>query len=346
MKIQSSEGLRKGIVIGLVIIIVAVPCFTVYFNSKLDMIQRNVPQPAKPIASVGGSDYLTPVQAAKLPPPSDKYNKYGLQNDPNVENIMLLGSDSLTPNPLDGRSDSAILISINKKTHNIYMSSFMRDMFVPIPGYENNRINAAFAYGGPDLYLGTVNQDFRIAVDKYVVVGFGGFQKVIDDIGGVDINLTPAETRQVNLKSGSDLSPGVQHLNGKEALNYARIRKIDSDFVRTERQRTVMMQVLDKFKMLGPIQMDQTLNDLLPNLSTNMSNSELMSLLSGSIIYSKYPVTQLQIPANGSWGRLSADGMDVLQVDFEANIELLQKTIYGNISEAGETPPDSPPGGS
>jgi len=316
----------------LAVLIVAVGVAAVFVYGKWDNRNKDSFNASNVPASSGD---IPSAAAALIPMPTTNFDAYGIASNANVENIMLIGSDSRTNNPLDGRSDSAILISINKNTKQIYMSSFMRDMFVPIPGKGQNRINAAFAVGGPSLYLQTVTQDFRIQVDKYVVVGFNGFEKVIDDVGGIDVTLTKAEVVQVNglaeQWSGqpSHVVAGLQHLNGYQALAYARIREIDTDFVRTQRQRTVMMDIFGKFKALSLPQLNTTMNDILPNLNTNLSTSDLTSLLAGALTYKNWPVTQIQVPENGAWSDMVVSGMDVLKVNFDANIQMLQKTIYG-----------------
>ena len=151
-------------------------------------------------------------------------------------NILLVGQDRQAGQGRQ-RSDTMILCSYNPNTNEVSLISFLRDLYVSIPGgYSNNRLNAAYAFGGFPLLYKTLEQNFGVKIDGGVEVDFGGFTELIDLIGGVDIYLTAKEAPYV----ATSCKEGMNHLNGRKALNYARIRKIDSDFGRTNRQRTLI----------------------------------------------------------------------------------------------------------
>ncbi len=262
--------------------------------------------------------------------------------DENVYNVLLIGTDSRDNNSR-GRSDSMILVSINKETEEIHMTSFMRDSYVAIPGKYNNRINAAYAYGGADLLMDTIELNFKVKVDKYVRVNFFSFMEVIDAVGGVEITVSDAEVNVMNQyiaeinsllgknRNDGQLSKGGTYtLNGKQALGYCRIRYVgNADFQRTQRQRDVLMKVIEKAKGMSIAEINNFLEVLLPKVTTNIPEDEIFSLVLNALSYVKYPVYQHRIPADGSWWNLRVRGMAVLGMNFDTNINMIRKEIYG-----------------
>ncbi|MBQ8377897.1 MAG: LCP family protein, partial [Oscillospiraceae bacterium] len=262
--------------------------------------------------------------------------------DENVFNVLLIGTDSRDNNSR-GRSDSMILVSINKKTEEIHMTSFMRDSYVAIPGKYNNRINAAYAYGGADLLMDTIELNFKVKVDKYVRVNFFSFMEVIDAVGGVTITVSDAEVKVMNnyiseingilgknRDDGKLSKGGTYNLTGKQALGYCRIRYVgNADFQRTQRQRDVLMKVIEKAKGMSIAEINNFLEVLLPKVTTNIPEDEIFSLVLNALSYVKYPVYQHRIPADGSWWNLRVRGMAVLGMNFDTNINMIREEIYG-----------------
>ena len=267
-----------------------------------------------------------------------------LYKEDGVINILLIGNDS-RENDEDGRSDAMILLSISDKTKTIQMISLLRDMYVEIPGHDGNRLNAAYAYGGPELLMETVEQNMGIPVNRYMLVNFEAFSNVVDAAGGVDLELTNEEVQYVNgylveynmlteRPEGTDyLDPGASgllHLNGPQALSFSRNRYIGTDFGRTERQRKVLSAVMKKLPKAVVTNPKELADGLLPNLTTNLSRTEcfLLSLQAGKLL--AYDLQQGAVPVEGSFESANIRGMEVLQVDFEKNREYLQSCIYGN----------------
>ncbi|MBE6837043.1 MAG: LytR family transcriptional regulator [Ruminococcus sp.] len=262
-------------------------------------------------------------------------------DDKDVYNVLLIGTDS-RDNKSRGRSDSMILMSINKKTEEIHMTSFMRDSYVSIPGKNNNRINAAYAYGGAELLMDTIEQNFKIKVDKYVRVNFFSFMEVIDAVGGVTITVSDAEVnvmnvyiRELNILLGKNTNDGMlsgggtYNLTGKQALGYCRVRYVgNADFQRTQRQRDVLMKVFEKAKGLSLTELDNFLDVLLPKLTTNIQSDEIFSLIMSSPKYFGYDVYQHRVPADKTYKGMTISGMSVLGIDFDKNIEMLRKEVY------------------
>lgn len=262
-------------------------------------------------------------------------------SDDNVLNILLIGTDSRTATGR-GRSDSMILVSINKNTKKIIMTSFLRDIYLSIPNVESTRLNHAYAYGGPDLLIDTIEQNFKVRIDKYAQVNFYSFITVVDALGGVDINVTDEEVQYVNMymreinrlegfdENDSTLSSGGNYtLNGRQALAYSRIRYIGTDFQRTERQRTVLEKLMNKMKSASLSELNDLADVLLPNITTNLQKGEVFSLILNSPTYLSYDTVQCRVPDDNTWWNLTIRGMSVLGVDFDENISYLRKNIYG-----------------
>lgn len=259
-----------------------------------------------------------------------------------VKSILVLGTDSRSSDDA-GRSDSMILVSLNSRTNEITMTSFMRDCYVEIPDYGWNKLNAAFAFGGADLVMETIEHNFGVQIDDYVSFDFMSFASVIDSVGGIDVDISDAEAEEINniLISEvneimgddrmSDLLSGGGHLHlvGKQALSYARIRNVgNSDFERTERQRRVIELMIEKMTSFNPGMLPKLAMNSIPDVSSNMSAAE-MYLLSLRLPFAlTYDKKQLQIPADGTFYTDSYDVGDVLCVDFDSNYNVLLDTVF------------------
>ena len=257
-----------------------------------------------------------------------------------VYNILLIGSDTREAGTV-GRSDAMILVSINQKTETIYLTSFLRDCYVSIPGHGNTRLNHAFAYGGPDLLEQTLEENFKVHIDRYAAVDFFSFMDVIDTLGGVYINVTEDEQKVTNkyIWSMNKLmdedwsndylwSSGWQKLNGKQALCYARNRYTGNDYERTARQRNIINQIIDGAMQASPATLVDLAQVILPQVTTDMSKSEILSYAANVAAYLGYDVQQQQIPAEGTYSGATISGMSVISLDLDANIKHLQGTIY------------------
>lgn len=265
-----------------------------------------------------------------------------IKDDKDVLNILLIGSDSRKSGKR-GRSDAMILISINKKTKTITATSILRDIYLKIPGRdEGNRINAAFAFGGAGLLLDTIRQNFRINVDKYVIIDFYAFIDMVDATGGVtvevgreDIPVINGYVKELNRLTGKEeyldciKEAGTLQLNGKQALGYLRNRYIGSDFTRTAKQREVLKQVFDRVKKLKISAITELADRILPQITTNLTEGEIFSLILALPSYIRYDIKQGGIPVRDSYKDIKIRGMAVLAIDFEKNISFLHESIYG-----------------
>ena len=244
-----------------------------------------------------------------------------------IVNIMLIGQDR-RPGEDRARSDSMILVTFNKTKKTVTMTSFMRDLYVKIPGgYKDNRINTSYSLGGMELLDETLFVNFGVEVDANVEVDFDQFEHIIDLLGGVKIELDEAEAKYINKKMNTrNVQAGLQTLNGKQALWYARNRSTGgtSDFGRTNRQRTVLNALIEAYKNKPITEMIGLLDDILPLITTDMEQNEILSyvvtlfpLLADSEI-----VTQ-HIPVQGGYYDATIRGMQVLVPNMEVNRQAL-----------------------
>lgn len=253
-----------------------------------------------------------------------------------VTNILLVGQDRRAGEKKNGRSDAMILCTVNRRTKTVTLTSFMRDLYVKIPGKKNNRINAAYAIGGIKLLDQCLEENFGVQVDGNVVVDFQAFMKAVDLVGGVDVELTGKEAAYLNAATyrdqarwESDLLEGINHLNGNSALAYARIRKISgNDFGRTKRQRKVLAALLEKVSNLTLPEIHRLLKTLLGEVSTDMTNTQILGYAMEFLSEIKnYQVETQQIPEEGTYRNVTIDGMQVLLPDLEKNRDILSEII-------------------
>lgn len=249
-----------------------------------------------------------------------------------IINIMLIGEDR-RPGQGRQRSDSMILCSFNTNTNTITMISFLRDIYISnIPGYNRaEKLNAAYSMGGPKTLNQTLAAYFGIHVDANVVVDFDGFTGIIDMLGGVDIELTQKEATHLNEKGFSRLSAGANHLNGAEALAYSRIRKIDMDAMRAQRQRKVLTALINAYKSKSAGEMALLASDILKTgfVKTDMSADELLSYVRSLFpMLSSSTINSQQIPASGTYQDMNVGNIvDCKVIDLEINRKIL-KNIF------------------
>lgn len=252
-----------------------------------------------------------------------------LMSSKSVYNILVLGTDE-RESQANFRSDSMILVSLDKKTNKIKLTSFLRDSYVYIPekGYST-KLNAACSYGGPQMVIDTIEYNFKIHIDKYVMINFDIFKTIIHDLGGVTLTMTEEEAACIRRESGYKCKAGTHTYKAKIALWYARIRHIDSDFKRTERQRKVIVATASKLMKSKPSVVISMLNDVLPMIQTDMTPTELFSVGMSALPLMTREFGNMEIPEKGSWSNATINGQAVLKLDIEQNTMDLHEFIYG-----------------
>lgn len=256
-----------------------------------------------------------------------------LVEDNRIINILLVGSDKRATWTQTGRSDSAMIATLDLKHKKLKLTSLMRDMYLTIPGYGENRFNAAYSFGGVSLMYETIASNFGIRLDGYAVVDFSAFKKVINTIGGVKITLTDEEYQYLTTayKKGSvlDLQPGTNVMNGTQALAYTRIRQdAQGDFGRTERQRKVLQAIFTEAKSLSLSELIELAEELMPCISTDLTNDQIMSYMQSVLMLGTTEIDQMRIPIDNSYEQRRINNKAVLVPEMETNVNALQDFIY------------------
>ena len=268
-------------------------------------------------------------------------------------NILLLGTDERTLSE-SARTDSMIICSINRNTGEVKLASIMRDLAVEFDdiGEWNGtyRINAANFFGGPKLAMRTINEKFGMNIQYYVMVNFFGFQKIAQRLGGVDMDITKEEMDKINImivqQAKAAYAEGIDesdqenvyletygentHLNGRQTLAYARIRKLTGgDAMRTERQRKVLQKLMQKVKGLDAIQLATLASDMFGQVKTNLPLEDIVKIALQVTASGLNDVESMHLPLNGTYKEETRNEQSMLyDCDFNANAIQLYNFIY------------------
>lgn len=262
-----------------------------------------------------------------------------------VVNIALFGIDGRTATE-KGRSDSTMIASFDKKHKKIKLISLMRDSFVDIDGHGKDKLNHAYAFGGPELAIKTINQNFGLNIKDYISVNFEDLGNIIDKLGGVDINVKDYEVKYINqyvddlshitnLKAKNITAPGKQNLSGIQAVAYSRIRYAgDGDYERTERQRNVLEAIFNKVSNYPISKIPSTVSELLPFVETSLSATDIISLGTQVISSGTKTVEQERFPtdSNSEGGLFKRTEGSVAQWYLKFNKDTTKKEIFDYIS--------------
>ncbi|MBQ8029154.1 MAG: LCP family protein [Clostridia bacterium] len=264
-----------------------------------------------------------------------------LASDSKVKNILFIGSDAR--NEIDGmRSDTMMLFSIDTANKKIKLTSFLRDSYVCIPStMKYKKLNAACSSGGAQLVIDTIEYNFKTEIDNYVLVDFEAFTKFINLLGGLDVpDVTAAEAKYLKeVVKVPKVKEGDNHFTGGATLWYCRIRYLDDDFHRTQRQRKVISAIIDTVAHTNPAKLVSIVSEIMPMIKTDISRNELLTLALGAITrYMHYDILQHQVPAKGTWSNASIYGVGaVLKMDLDKNAQLLEDFIYSEYKEEETT---------
>ena len=246
-----------------------------------------------------------------------------------VTNILLMGIDYGSSSYPYGRSDSMIVVSINNHSHKIKLISLSRAVYSAIEGYKNTRLSHAHGYGGPELAIKAIQNNYKIRIDNYASVTFADFEHIIDALGGVTVTLESKEAAAISGVLGHT-SAGTYNLNGRQALAFARTRKIDSDRNRTGRQRRVLEALANKATTMSIPDMMGAMDDVLPYVKTNMSRTQLISMLSKALTYLNYQREEYVIPHESS-DLVLRGGFEVLLVNWGTEVPYVHELFYGDV---------------
>ena len=326
------------------IILAVLVAGTAIVQSGMEQIQRVDPGEAQPLSREELAEFLaseTEPVSPDLPTLDPALVNFaaadkliGGKHSP-VINILLIGQDR-RPGETRARSDSMILCTVNKETGTLILTSILRDLYVQIPGYGDNRINAAYAAGGMQLLNETLEHNFGIRVDGNVEVDFNQFQSIIDRLGGVSVDLRQDEAELLNRTLNAGVTAGIQKLTGEQALRYARIRSLDSDgdFSRTGRQRKLIGAMIEAAGDAGMKTLLTLVDEILPMITTDMSNFQILSYaLELFPVLPELEIVSQHVPADGTYSGKMIRGMAVLVADMDAARTMLERTLLGETGE-------------
>lgn len=264
--------------------------------------------------------------------------------DNEIKNILLIGQDLRSKDEVErARSDTMILCSINTRNNSISLTSLMRDLYVDIPGYSNNKLNASYFFGGMQLLDDTIRNNLGVEIDANLIVDFDGFLKAMTKVGNLNMELTAEEAEYLNSHNyyGSpadevledanwNLKEGINSLTPSQTLAYARIRYVgNSDYERTKRQRRILLAAFEKIKGGSLVQMVRFANDLFPCFTTDMDQPTFLGFVKTVVEHDMKNISDYRIPQEGTYTNEIINGMDVLYADLGQNSRALQEMITG-----------------
>lgn len=257
-----------------------------------------------------------------------------IASDKNVTNILLLGTDEREPGfSRNARADSIMILSLNRRTNQISLVSLERAMGFPIMSgrYKGQYdwFTHHFAYGGADMMLKEIQEYLRIEISHYARVNFSSFAQVIDVCGGVDITLSKEEAEAMNNAGYYGAVEGVNHMDGWTALEYARLRHIDSDWQRVKRQRNVINALIQKASNMNLLELNAAADQILPLVQTNLTTGEILELMVSAPALLGNPIQQKTLPVSKSYGpKRGMEGRVVLGLNFDKNARALRDMFY------------------
>ena len=350
---MATKKKKKGKIVALVLILLLLVAFIAGFafvKGKLNLINYDDGKKEYETIQEGDEDQIDLDLSGLEQVDPEGVPSGEIYKDENVLNVLILGTDERTKDfSENARSDSMMLLSINKKDHTAKLVSLERGMGVPIleGPYKGQYdwLTHTFRYGGADLMMREIQECFKVEVNRYVRVNLSTFIDGIDAIGGIDIELTQAEADYINHPQGTyaeyhiaemkikdevqQVKAGMNHLNGATAMLYARCRYIDSDWGRVKRQQKVIQAAVNQVKNLSISEMNNMLNVILPLVQTNLKESEISGLLLSAPQFLGAQIESKTLPETGTYGSMTGmGGRKLFAADFEKNSEILYEFIY------------------
>lgn len=325
-KNRRGSRILTGVLLGLLLLILAAGGLgALYVNAKLNKISYH------PVGTVTPPSYTDEELARMEQDPEDVTDRIDSSEEKpegdvfaqkDVVNVLFLGTDMRIPNTSDpGRADCTMICSLNKATGEVKLISFERGIMVPVPDHGMDLLTNSFRWAGPEYTQSIFRDYFLLDVAGYAQVDFDAFTQIIDAIGGIDVKLTEAEAWAINNAAGTRLVEGTNHLDGKLALRYCRLRKIDSNWVRIERQRNAIQAVLYKVKGLSLSELDKLADQILPLVHTNLTKDQITALLVAAPKFLGATAEQMTVP-----DRVPGKGA---YCDFQKEAERLKLFLYG-----------------
>jgi len=295
---------------------------------------------SSPSTDPSGALVTPPPEATPLPTPTDiaveppNLNDVDTRNDPiiqkdridaNIENLLIIGIDGADIDNEGHRSDTMLVVSINQSTQKVKLVSIMRDIWTYFPTTNSwNKINASYAFGGPGQTVNIINESFDLDIQEYIVMDFSGYKDIIDLLGGVTVKLSAQEATRVPGIDGA----GTYTLTGEQALAYSRIRKIDSDFMRVQRQRNVLLALFKGMRSQDPVTQYNLAVDALEYMRSNIPGQDITGRLLDLAVQIDTSIDQMTIPESGMY-KVHDGGTWYMSLNWESQKESLHEYLYG-----------------
>ncbi len=290
---KKKKGWKVALLVVLAMFLFSAGMGYAYLHSLLNStIKEEIPTDDKELG-IGDKEFNYDDSNLDFPGKGDKDSEdlpYYYEDAKGITNIALYGIDA--PLGEKGRSDAIMIITVDRNTKKIKLSSIIRDSYVSIPGHGMDKVNHAYIFGGPELALKTLNQNFHLDIRNFASVNFTTLPKIIDIIGGIEVTVTNSEATQIG---GIDKA-GTYNLYGEQALAYSRIRKVDSDFARAERQRTIIEAIIKKTLKSPVTAYPGILSKVLPLITTNMDSNDILGLASSVVTNGIKTIEQNRFP--------------------------------------------------
>lgn len=317
---KKKSGLKTGLLIALTLILFIVGFGYAYIHNLLDSTNKDIISTTDADLGIKDDGFVYDDSDLNIEQEGDL--PYYYEGVTGITNIALFGVDA--PTGETGRSDSIMILTIDKNSKKIKLTSIVRDSYVNIPDRGLDKINHAYAFGGPQLALQTLNSNFHLDIRNYATVNFTTLPQIVDILGGVKITVTDDESTEIaGLSSG-----GTYNLDGAEALDYSRIRHIDSDFARAGRQRTVIEAIIKKLLDSNVTSYPSILSKLLPLVTTNMSSSNILGLGTTVITSGIKTIEQNRFPQDANSEGKKIDGIYYYVFNRDQTLMDMGKYLY------------------
>lgn len=335
-KRKKKSAFKKGLLLVFVLILISLLSFGGYFFYQFSSIKQKFINLNNVGIDFNSKDNVV-----------NKYKDYSSE----ITNIALFGTDSRHEKVGDvSHSDSMMILSIDRKHNKIKLSSILRDSLVKIDGHGESKITHAYGWGGPELAIKTLNKNFNLNIEDYIAVDFSGLSDIIDSVGGVEINVKEKEIPQIN-KYGKEIAEmvhekytpvknaGYQTLDGFQATAYARIRKVgNGDFERVERQKTVLIEIVNKIQKQGVMKYPKIISSLIPYTETSLSNTEILSIATDCITKGISTIDWYRFPLDGYCDSLTKNNEWYLKIQQPETTNQIHQYIYEDIKATPGTP--------
>ncbi len=326
---------KKGLLIGLAVLLFLSGFGYAYITNLLNSTNREEIAKDDDQLGIGQDEFEYDDSEVEVPGESESVEgdlTFYYKDVKGIENIALFGVDAEIGQR--GRSDSIMIVTVDKNSKKIKISSIIRDSYVSIPDRGMDKVNHAYAFGGPELALRTLNSNFHLDIRDFATVNFTTLPKIIDIIGGVSVDITNAEAGQIGLPGA-----GTYNLSGAQALTYSRIRYIDSDFVRAERQRTVIEAIIKKMLNSPVTSYPGILSKVLPLVTTNMKSNDILGLAGSVVTNGIRTIEQNRFPQEELSSGQKIKGVYYYVFNREQTIHNMGKYIYLDEAPTATTTP-------